>query len=284
MNTFERYLWEHGHTPMTVKSYLYEIDIFLSANPQAKSYKYIDIINYVNEKAKDYPGTHTINRILATIKKYYDYLIEQGEMEYHPCRTLYLKNKKGKDVIHQDLFTSQELELLMNRKERFKDIELKNRAIMSLLIYQGLASGEIPKLKVHHVNLDNGTLFIKESKMLAHRHLEINPKQYKFLYRCMNEMERVGTDNLLIGRWGQPITNDDVQHIVHTCKPLFPERNLNPKTIRQSVIANWLNERKLPLEQVQLMAGHKWVSSTERYKQANLNEQRELINKWHPLG
>ncbi|MEO6882419.1 MAG: hypothetical protein ABI199_00190 [Bacteroidia bacterium] len=66
-------------------------------------------------------------------------------------------------------------------------------------------------------------------------------------------------------------------------KPLFPDRNLNTKTIRQSVIANWLNEKKIPLEQVQLLAGHRWTSSTERYKQNNLNEQRTLINKWFPL-
>ncbi len=55
-------------------------------------------------------------------------------------------------------------------------------------------------------------------------------------------------------------------------------------TIRQSVIANWLNEKKLPLEQVQLMAGHRWISSTLKYRQNNIEQQRELMNKWFPLG
>ena len=284
MKTIERYLYEHGHTGKTVKSYLYTISVFLNANPNANNFKYKDIIDYMNKVAKDYPNTYTSNSVLAGIKKYYDYLIEIGKLDFHPCRTLYLKCKRGRDIIHQDLFTSQELEQLLNRKERYRGIKLKNQTVMSLLVSQGIMPGEIIMLKAQHVNLDNGTIFIKGSKQLSSRHLEILPRQYKLLYRCVNEMERVGTDALLIGRSGKQITIDDVHHLVHTCKPFFPDRNLNTITIRQSVIANWLNEKRLPLEQVQLMAGHKWISSTERYKQTNLNEQRELINKWHPFG
>ncbi len=121
------------------------------------------------------------------------------------------------------------------------------------------------------------------SKELSQRHLEIHPKQYRIFDKYINGKEN-HTEVLLTHRNGNPMKVDDISNITGVCKYLFPERNLNPVTIRQSVIANWLNEKKLPLEQVQLMAGHKWMSSTERYKQMNLNEQRELIKKWHPLG
>jgi site-specific recombinase XerD len=238
----------------------------------------------MNIIAKQYPNTYTANSVLAAIKKYYDYLIHEGKRDFHPCRTLYLKSKRDKDIIHQDLFTSQDLEQLLARKEPYKRIKLKNQTIMSLLVLQGLTTGEIMSLKVQHINFDEGTMFIKGSRQLSSRYLEIQPRQFTLLYRCVNEMQRVGTDLLLIGRTGKPITVDDVHHLVHTCKPFFPDRKLDTKTIRQSVIANWLNEKHVPLEQAQLLAGHKWISSTERYKQTNLNEQRELINKWYPLG
>lgn len=65
---------------------------------------------------------------------------------------------------------------------------------------------------------------------------------------------------------------------------MFPDRSLSPKTIRDSVIALWLNDLKIPLEQVQLMAGHRWISSTERYVQTSIEEQRELLKMVHPLG
>jgi len=59
---------------------------------------------------------------------------------------------------------------------------------------------------------------------------------------------------------------------------------LNPSTIRQSVIANWLNEKKYPTEMVQLMAGHKTMSTTALYRYTANDEKRILINKFHPLG
>lgn len=39
----------------------------------------------------------------------------------------------------------------------------------------------------------------------------------------------------------------------------------------------------MQLEDVQLIAGHKYPSSTEMYKRKDINEQLELINKYHPL-
>jgi len=71
--------------------------------------------------------------------------------------------------------------------------------------------------------------------------------------------------------------------MVHNIYPFFADRNLNLKTIRQSVIANWLNEKHIPMEQVQLMAGHRWISATARYCFTPIDEQQELINKFHPL-
>jgi integrase/recombinase XerD len=88
----------------------------------------------------------------------------------------------------------------------------------------------------------------------------------------------------MLAKDGTAITVGFINYLIKTLKPLFPDRNLNAKTIRQSVIANWLNEKKIPLEQVQLLAGHRWPSSTAVYRQNSIEEERELINRFHPLG
>ena len=43
------------------------------------------------------------------------------------------------------------------------------------------------------------------------------------------------------------------------------------------------HEKKIPLEDVQLLAGHRFPSSTERYKRVDTAQQRALINRFHPL-
>mgnify|MGYP005854110209 CR=1 FL=1 len=52
--------------------------------------------------------------------------------------------------------------------------------------------------------------------------------------------------------------------------------------IRSSVITHWLKNHNL--RQVQYMAGHKYVSSTERYQQNNLEALQKNIEGYHPLN
>lgn len=285
--TFKQYLVNQRYTSKTVDCYLYTVDVFLNEHPEASTYKYRDIVVYMSEIAKRYNQSESKSRILCAVKKYYDYLLESGFRKDHPCRTLLVKSRRNKEVIHQDLFTSTELELLMEREEYNEIYKIKNQVVISLLIYQGLTASEIAEMKVSHINLDAGTIFVKESRTITRRHLDIHPRQYRILDKYIHEIRpkllNQPSDILCISQRGVPITTEFVKYIVETFKPLFPDRNLTAKTIRQSVIANWLNEKRIPLEQVQLMAGQKWISTTAKYRFTPVQERRDLINKFHPL-
>ncbi len=287
LKAMEQYLIRMSHTRQTIRSYNYAISNFLYSNPNAERYMYKDVLNYFSNKAVDCKNTDTRNCMLAAVKKYYDYLVYSGKRDDHPCRRLILKKRTNRDVIHQDLFITEELELLMERDERYPDLKIKNQVAISLLIYQGLSAGELANLKLQHIDLDAGTIYVKESSKYTRRHLDMQVRQFrifeKYIREVRPELIKVKTDIFLVGKLGTPITVDDLNYLVSTFKPIFPDRNLNPKTIRQSVISNWLNEKRIPMEQVQLMAGHRWISATARYRFTPISERRELLNKFHPL-
>jgi hypothetical protein len=67
-----------------------------------------------------------------------------------------------------------------------------------------------------------------------------------------------------------------------TPKPLFQNRDLKAITIRQSVITNLLKQKK-DLRVVQVFAGLKKPSSTERYRQTGLEELKAAVLKHHPF-
>ena len=54
------------------------------------------------------------------------------------------------------------------------------------------------------------------------------------------------------------------------------------RQIRQSVITAWLKTKNL--RTVQYMAGHRYVSSTERYQENNLEDLYNQLEKLHPLS
>ncbi len=187
----------------------------------------------------------------------------------------------------QDLFNSMELLLLMERENRYKHLDIRNNVLISLLIYQGLASDEIVRLTIKDIDLDNGTIYIKGSPNLNKRTMELVPKQMILFHNYINEtypeVLKGKTDKFILTKLGKPITVDSIHAMIEPLRNLFPDRKLNPQTIRMSVICNWLNEKKIPLERAQELAGHKWPGTTEKYIKVNTLEQRELINRYFPV-
>lgn len=122
---------------------------------------------------------------------------------------------------------------------------------------------------------------------MTSRKLQLHTRQIllmdKYLNVARKKLLKTQTDKLIINYRGLADHTDSIQFLVQTCKGMFADRSLTTKTIRDSVISNWLNERKLPLEQVQLLAGHRWISCTERYVEISMDEQREILKKAHPL-
>jgi site-specific recombinase XerD len=284
--TIENYLLQE-QSKETVKTYLFAINHFLKLNPKAKRYKYRNIVEYMEEIRKQQPNAKYRVVILSAIKKYYDFLVMSGYREDHPCRKLNIKVNSNQAVQVQDLFSSEELQLLLTRENRYQNLDTRNNVLLNLLIYQGLTSDEIIKLNVQDIDLDAGTIYIKASSNLNRRKLSLLAKQILLFSKYINEvrpkMLRGATDKLIIGKLGKPITVNSIHAMIEPLKPLFPDKNLNPRTIRMSVICNWLNEKKLLLEHVQELAGHKWPGTTEKYIKADSLQQRELINKYFPI-
>ena len=274
------------YTYKTAETYLYYINVFLMKCPKASRMNYYDIVNYLHEyKTRNSKGV-VLGTKLASIKCYYNYLQSTGQRDDHPCRKLLIKQRR-EAIQLQDFFSSAELETLMNRENRYKNLELHNKVILSFLIYQALTSAEIVRIELDDIDLDQGTVYIKGSKKLATRTLELRNVQIRLIQNYIktsrNNLLKIVSNRLMINIRGTPDTVESIHSMVQTLQGLFHERQLSPLKIRQSVICNMLNHQKLPLESVQLYAGHKWPSSTEKYRRKDLSEQRDLINKLHPL-
>ena len=271
----------------TALSYLYTINHFLKINPKARRFKYQDILNYMNEVAKTQTNTDYQVRILSAIKKYYDYLVMYGYRNDHPCKQLTIKKINNQMIQVQDLFSTEELQMLLGRENRYQYLDSRNEVLISLLIYQGLSSQELVNLRVQDVDLDVATIYVKGSANQNRRTLELMNKQMIIFAKYINEIRpqllKGTSSELLLGKLGRPISVDGIHAVLEPLKMLFPDRNLNPKTIRMSVICNWLNEKKCTLEHVQKLAGHKWPGTTEKYRKIDSLQQREMINHYFPI-
>jgi integrase/recombinase XerD len=116
--------------------------------------------------------------------------------------------------------------------------------------------------------------------------LKLKSKQILIFHKYITEVRpkllAKQTEKLIINKLGNPETGEQISYLVGTFKHLFSDRNLNPKTIRQSVITNLLKAGN-DLRIVQVFSGHKYPSATEKYKQTNVEELKKEVQKYHPL-
>lgn len=284
----EGYLQEK-YSPQTVKVYLLDIERYLQymGPERAEKATYQEVMEYVDYLRKSFSNPGTINRMLYAVKAWYFYLITSGKRADHPCRQLRLKDARAGDIQLQDLFSSAEMEKLMQRKERYAKATQRNRVVISLLIYQGLRQGEIPRIRLEDIDLESGSIYVRAMTRTMARTLTLKPNQVMLLYDYIEKVRptllKTDTDRLVVTLRGTPESGEGISYLVETFKPLFPDRTLNARTIRQSVITNLLKEGK-DLRVVQVFAGHKKISTTERYRQSGLEELQEAIEKYHPLG
>ena len=88
------------------------------------------------------------------------------------------------------------------------------------------------------------------------------------------------TDHLFITPSGSAHMGNAFTTMNEKLKQINPSYK-NVKQIRASVITHWLKHYNL--RQVQYMAGHRYVSSTEGYFINQLDDLQEDISKFHPI-
>ena len=143
------------------------------------------------------------------------------------------------------------------------------------------------QLKIEDIDLEKGEINIKKTNRTNGRTLPLQSAQIMLFYRYLNEIRPVllkakETLFFIITAKGSAEKGEGIHYLIETFRPRFPNKKISPTIIRQSVIAQKLKAGK-DLRIVQVFAGHKNPSTTEKYRQNNLEALKLAVNQHHPL-
>lgn len=278
----------------------YYLNWLESENLQLRDARYNDILNFIDYCREVGKSKRHINRILAAIREYYKFKKETEPNLINPALNLYLKGIKQK--LPANLIDFKELEKLYDNYPTTTNRDKRNKIILGLLIYQGVTTEELKQLEPNHLKLKEGKIYVPGNRRRNSRTLELKSCQILELNEYINEVrptilqeiqkpkparkpnkiDKAQLDNqLLISINGSENIKNSLLHMFKAIQKQNPEI-LHAKQIRASVITYWL--KNYNLRQVQYMAGHKYVSSTERYQLNNLDSLQEKIEQCHPLN
>ena len=222
-----------------------------------------------------------IHALLGTVRHYSNYLILEGKRNDNPAAGIFIKGLSRKLPIN--LLSVEEMEELFKQYSIQLNVDSSKKIMLGLMIYQGLMGGDLMRIESQHINIKEGKIFIKATKRSNERVLDLQALQMAELQSYLQKnkcKEGAIFAEQRLKVLSDKNVNNRVQYMFGQLKKLN-EKVVNAKQIRSSVITEWL--RKNNLRQVQYMAGHKYVSSTERYQTNNLDDLQNELQRHHPM-
>ncbi|HET6243913.1 MAG: site-specific integrase [Bacteroidetes bacterium] len=243
---------------------------------------YTEILGFVQHLKSKSVGISSINNRLNSIRKYYEHLKAEGTIEANPARRVHIKGNIKK-VIHQPL-SYTELEQLYQeyakpkehyREEKGKKAHKRNTVILSLMIWQAIHSGELNKIEISHVKLNEGVIYIPSTRRSNSREIKLESKQIILLHQYISE------NNFINEKLFDCHPANTMMYLVNELKGINQVVK-NAGHIRASIILHWI--KMYSKRQVQYMVGHKHISSTEHYEIQELTGLTDLLTKHHPFS
>ncbi|ELR68187.1 phage integrase family protein [Fulvivirga imtechensis AK7] len=296
--------------PDTARTYCNYAGYFLEwlqterLTPEGTTYN--DLLQFVNHCKKAGRSTSNINLILISLRHYFDML----QLRVNPATGLHLRGETR--AIPHDLLSANELHRLYESYPVYNARTQRNKVITGLYVYQGITTRELKKLEPGHIHLKEGKIYLPGTSHTRHksglqpRSLKLRANQIlelqeyllvtrpKILYdlktghRQTQSTRKPDKVNWAVIEHQLFISLNGSEKIKSTVSFLMEDlRKINTRVkdglyIRKSVIVNWLKEKDI--RQVQYMAGHSKISSTEKYRAVNLEELEEALKIHHPLG
>jgi site-specific recombinase XerD len=301
---FTKYLLQKDYSNTTIESFLADVERFKmwlsKENVEIENVTYNDMTSFLQSFGNI--AQHTKGCYLRGVKKYFNFLVQKEERTDNPAEFIQLKGLKRKTLY--DILNRQELDNLYhhytlpdeaNSKDKNQNwfkakvlAQKRNKVILGLMLYQALDARDLKLLTVTDMKLREGKIFIPGTRKSNERELKLEALQImdvmEYLLKTRNELLQ------LTGKQSEHLfisigTSESVANIMKYLLKRLNQLNkkvVSARQLKASVIVHWL--KLYNLRQVQYMAGHRYVSSTESFLVNEMEGMIEDIEKYHPIG
>lgn len=282
---FTDYLKQKQHSGSTISTYSKYLACFTEWLQQeqlsADVITYTELLDFIRWLQAMNKSKALINAILCPVRHYFNYLVAEGRRADNPATGLFMKGIIRR--LPNNLLSYEELVHLYECYRLQLLVDASKKIMLGLFIHQGVTVEELKRLYATDIYLKEGKVFISGSSHSNERWLRLEAAQVLELQAYMKAGKFKIGPLLQENKKRKASANNIVNQVGVMMRQL---RQLNAKVIdatqlRSSVITHWLKQYNL--RQVQYMAGHRYVSSTQRYKLNNIDDLQNALQRYHPL-
>ncbi len=265
-NEYRNYLTSVRKYPdNTVNSYLSDITIFKEYLSSLKiNYLKVDkdiIREYLKVLGNSNYKSSSINRILSSLKNYYEYLEYKHLIEYNPLKDL---NRPKKEKRLPNFINNNDYEEIIKKSlERTDFIGRRNTLLLELLYSSGIRISEALNIKIKDINMGDKSIRIlgKGSKM---RIVYFGEYAKEYLEEYL-KVRNSSLEYLFLNKNNTLLTRRGAEYIIsNLVKTSLLKKKVTPHTFRHSYATEMLNNGA-DIRSVQELLGHSSLSTTGIY-------------------
>lgn len=266
---------EKGASNDTIKSYCYDIKVFLGLLPKETTDDLLitDIADFVKLQNKKMFSPSTVARRLSSMKNFYLFLHKEHIIDFE------VKTPKTPHGIKKlpTCISVEEVEDLLDAPDLSKPDGQRDKAMLEVMYSSGLRVSELINLKISQVNFEKGIVDVI-GKGNKERKVPIGDFALEYLNnyiqngRSKNKGKR--SNYLFLNRYGEKISRQYffMQVKKYALKADIQE-DISPHTLRHCFATHML-EKNAELRAVQEMLGHSNIATTQIY--TNISTKRIL--------
>ncbi|WP_126447308.1 site-specific tyrosine recombinase XerD [Sulfuricystis multivorans] len=228
----------------------------------------------------------TLRRFLASLRRFYRWLIEQGRRAHDP-----LLNIQPPVVAERfpKTLSEKNVEALLAAPDVAKPLGLRDRALLELLYATGLRVSELVALKLFNLSLDDRVVrtFGKGGK---ERLVPLGEVAAEWLQRWLREgrprlLKGRSSDHVFVTTRGVGMTRQMAWTLIkkHAVAAGIPREKISPHVLRHAFATHLINHGA-DLRVVQLLLGHADISTTQIYTHVARARLKQLHAQHHPRG
>ena len=242
-----------------------------------------EIVAFLHELKISGKSAATVNRKLASLRAFFNYLIEAGLMKENPTTAIRSPKIDRKNL---EYLTIEEVDRLLSvPDDSIKGI--RDRAILELLYATGIRVSELIDADVSDINLRMGFITCageKSKPRIVPLGRPARAALENYIYDGRSVLIKGNKDEtaLFVNYYGKRITRQGLWKLLkeYGVKAGL-DHKLTPNIIRNSFAVHML-QNGADLKSLQELMGHEDISATQVYLSVTKNRIKDVYDKSHP--
>ncbi len=222
---------------------------------------------------------------LQALKSYFKWMAQKNHMLYNPASEIQFPKIPRK--LPREILTPEQVSEILSQPDINTPDGIRDRTIMELFYDCGLRRAELINLKLSDIHLPRGVLIVREGKGGQDRYLPLSENLQAWLEKYINDIrdELIGPlsdDALFLTDYGEPYSRYNIgamvkRHIVQAGITIKGSCHL----FRHAMATHML-ENGADIRFIQVMLGHRDLSTTQIYTQVSVEKLRAVHAATHP--